>query len=62
MPGTLKNRREASAWQNRFNQYAPKVGDLAPDFELHDLRGEGSARLSDFRNKKPVALIFGSFT
>jgi peroxiredoxin len=59
---TLKNRQEASAWQQKFDPLAPKVGDLAPDFELNDVRGEGRVRLSDFRGKKPVALIFGSFT
>jgi peroxiredoxin len=32
-------------------------GELAPDFELEDLNG-GRARLSNFRNKKTVALVF----
>jgi hypothetical protein len=59
---TLKNRQEASAWQQKFDLLAPKVGDLAPDFVLSDVRGEEQIRLSDFRHKKPVALIFGSFT
>jgi hypothetical protein len=37
-------------------------GDPAPDFSL-PLRGGGSVvRLSDFQGKKPVALIFGSYT
>ena len=61
-PQTLKNRREANAWQRRFDPLAPKVGDLAPDFALHDVRGLEQVRLSNFRGKKPVALIFGSFT
>jgi len=41
----------------------PKPGDEAPDFEL-PLLGERArkVRLSSFRAKKPVALIFGSFT
>jgi len=50
------------AWQQKYEKNAPKVGDLAPDFELHDTRNEGSVRLSDFRGKRPVALIFGSYT
>ena len=59
---TIKNRQEATAWQNRYDSLAPKVGDLAPDFELLDIQGENSIRLNDFQGSKPVALIFGSFT
>ena len=62
MTGTLKNRHEATTWQKKFDEQAPKVGDLAPDFELHDLSGDERVRLSDFRQQKSVALIFGSFT
>ena len=49
------------AWQHLHDTTAPKVGDLAPDFELPAARGDGRARLSALRGK-PVALIFGSFT
>jgi hypothetical protein len=62
VPETFKNRQEATAWQQKYDPGAPKVGDLAPDFQLFDVRGEESVRLSDFRDKKPVALVFGSFT
>ena len=62
MTGTLKNRKEATAWQKKFDANAPKVGELAPDFELSDSRGENSLRLSDLRGQQPVALVFGSFT
>ena len=62
MGETLKDRREAKAWQQKYDTKAPKVGDLAPDFELRDVNGENPIRLSDFRGVKPVALIFGSFT
>jgi peroxiredoxin len=55
-------RREYRAWQKRFDPLAPKVGDVAPDFELRDVNGENPVRLSDYRGRKPVALIFGSFT
>ena len=41
---------------------APKVGDVAPDFELQDPEGETAVRLSDFRDKRPVVLVFGSYT
>ena len=54
--------RESRVWQKRFDALAPKVGDLAPDFELRDVNGEHPVRLSDFYGQKPVALIFGSFT
>lgn len=59
---TIKNRQEASAWQKQYDTLAPKVGDKAPDFELRDIQGENPIRLSDFQGKKPVVLIFGSFT
>ena len=46
----------------RRDERAPRVGDMAPDFELPLLDG-GSARvrLSSLVGK-PVALIFGSYT
>ena len=48
--------------QLELNELAPKAGDLAPDFTLFDVSGTESVTLSDFRGKKPVALVFGSFT
>ena len=50
------------AWQKQYDPLAPKVGDIAPEFELYDANGKNSIRLSDFKGKKPVALIFGSYT
>lgn len=41
---------------------APRVGDVAPDFELRDVHGQGAVRLSDHAGRSPVALVFGSFT
>jgi peroxiredoxin len=35
-----------------------KVGDTAPDFELPGHRGGEKVRLSDFRGKKNVVLVF----
>lgn len=61
MTETLKTRKEATAWQKKFDAHAPKVGELAPDFELRDSRGANPLRLSDLKGQ-PVALIFGSFT
>ncbi len=41
---------------------APAVGDEAPDFELPQLGGAERVRLSQFRGRNAVALIFGSYT
>ena len=41
---------------------APPVGALAPDFTLASPDGTRSVTLSSFRGKRPVALIFGSYT
>jgi Ca2+-binding EF-hand superfamily protein len=39
-----------------------KVGDLAPDFTLPDPTGKKQVSLSSFRGKKPVVLVFASYT
>jgi hypothetical protein len=54
--------KEVQGWQKENNPNVPKVGEMAPDFELTDVTGTRTARLSDFRGKKPVVLLFGSFT
>lgn len=54
--------RDEIAWQNSNDLRSPKVGDLAPDFELQDVDGNATIRLSTFRGKRPVALVFGSYT
>jgi len=48
--------------QKMVDANAPRVGDMAPDFTLFDIEGKNSVTLSSFRGKKPVALVFGSFT
>ena len=58
----ITDRKSATGWQKKYDAQAPKVGDIAPDFNLRDANGQNPVRLSDFRGKKPVALIFGSFT
>ncbi|HEY7309031.1 MAG TPA: hypothetical protein VH643_06640 [Gemmataceae bacterium] len=40
----------------------PSVGRLAPDFTLRTFDDTKAITLSRFRGKKPVVLIFGSFT
>jgi hypothetical protein len=59
---TKMYRQREREWQNKYNPLAPKKGSKAPDFNLHDIKGENSVRLSDYWGKKPVALVFGSFT
>jgi len=39
-----------------------KEGDMAPDFALKSVDGKKTVKLSSFRNKRPVVLIFGSYT
>ena len=40
----------------------PELGDPAPDFDLPTFDDTQRVKLSSFRGKKPVVLIFGSFT
>ena len=40
----------------------PDIGQEAPDFILRTLDGKGTVTLSDLRGKKPVVLVFGSYT
>lgn len=62
---------------NRQPENVPKVGDAAPDFELPRLQAlpkqdaattkppaaaADTVKLSSFAGKRPVALIFGSYT
>lgn len=46
--------------------HAPAAGSEAPDFDLSRLiEGEASedrVKLSSFRGKRPVVLVFGSYT
>ena len=62
MPSTVHYIKKEKTWQKKYDARAPKVGDLAPDFELTDVSGEQQVRLSDFQGRMPVALVFGSFT
>ena len=45
----------------RFPSAKPAPGELAPDFELRDLKGN-TVRLSELLQTKPVVIEFGSFT
>ena len=39
-----------------------KEGDAAPDFTLPLVKGKGEVTLSSFRSKRPVVLVFASYT
>jgi len=39
-----------------------KVGNNAPDFSLQTFDKSSQVQLSSFRGKKPVVLVFGSYT
>lgn len=54
--------RESLTWHREHDPRAPRAGDLAPTFELGDAKGASTVRLSQYRDKRPVALLFGSFT
>ena len=62
MSDAIRSLGESIRWHRRYDIQAPKKGELASDFELRDVSGLDPVRLSDFRGKMPVALIFGSFT
>ena len=56
-------------WEEKRNQVREReksglgVGDAAPDFELPYLDDRSrTVRLSSFKGRRPVALIFGSYT
>ena len=59
---STRYRKSLMAAQKKVNAKAPREGDMAPDFTLYDIEGENSVTLSSFRGKKPVALVFGSYT
>lgn len=40
----------------------PTLGQKPPDFNLKLLGSDERVRLSDYRGKRPVALVFGSYT
>ena len=50
-----RNRRET-------NEKALHVAEEAPNFVLKSVDGESWTDLSSFKDKKPVVLIFGSYT
>jgi len=61
-PQTRGDRLQKLFESGRLFTDGPRVGETAPDFTLRTPDGKTSVRLSDYRKKKPVVLVFGSFT
>lgn len=51
-----------AARRERITTDRLKVGDKAPDFTLKTPDGKGAVTLSEFRGRRPVVLIFASYT
>lgn len=49
-------------WYDQRREGHLKVGDLAPNAILLALDGKTKVKLSDYMGKKPLVLIFGSYT
>lgn len=54
--------RRMTKGRNHAKDAAPKVGDDAPNFKLEMRDGDKVVELSSLRGKKPVVLVFGSYT
>ena len=46
----------------RRDQMGPKEGEVPPNFKLRRMGSDERVELSSFKGKKPVALVFGSYT
>ncbi len=44
------------------DETGPKIGEVPPDFSLKRLGSPDRVSLSSFKNRQPVALVFGSYT
>jgi hypothetical protein len=57
-----KNAQQARAIPKELREGQLKTGQMAPDFDLRMQKSEQRVRLSSWRGKKAVALVFGSYT
>lgn len=48
--------------QKNKKDAAPAVGSNAPNFKLKTMAGDKEVELASFKGKKPVVLVFGSYT
>ena len=62
-PGYIKFKAVDTGYLYFFTGFRlPLVKHSFPDFTLMDISGTESITLSDYRGKRPVAMVFGSFT
>ncbi|MBI3683661.1 MAG: hypothetical protein HY235_25065 [Acidobacteria bacterium] len=63
-PMSAEMRAKAKEYEAKMGRGEGKLnpGDGAPDFRLQRLHSEQQVQLSSFRGKKPVALVFASYT
>lgn len=59
---TLRTGRSEYSPQRLASLPVPQPGDIAPDFELSSPDSALTVRLSQFRGRKPVVLVFGCYT
>ncbi len=59
---TVRDGRDGMGLLRHRERAVPKVGQLAPDFALKTPDGKRTIKLSSFRGKRPVVLVFGSLT
>ncbi len=54
--------REALQSVIKRDEMGPKIGQVPPDINLKLMGSEDRVQLSSFHGKRPVALVFGSYT
>ena len=62
LDGLQTNVRAALTATAARDETGPKEGDVPPDFNLKRMGSEDKVSLSSFKGKRPVGLIFGSYT
>ena len=62
MPGPLFMVLPFETLWNRARAGSIDPGEMAPDFRLITLDRKSEIALTDFRGKRPVVLVFGSYT
>jgi hypothetical protein len=56
------NLRQAMEAMVARDDMGPNVGEIPPDFNLKRMGSDERVQLSSFKDERPVALIFGSYT
>jgi len=59
---TVADRTTAMKMIEAHQKQAAREGEPAPDFTLPLVGGDGTLTLSEMYKKRPVALVFGSYT